>query len=162
MADMGMIVVGMADLRVAKHPDILTTLGLGSCVGITLYDASKSVGGLAHVMLPSYKGYEGQNIAKFADSAIIELVKQMARLGSPRSSLVAKLAGGAHMFGKTQNNDMLRIGERNAAASVAMLNQLGIPIKANDTGGTHGRTIELHMDTGALKIRTVGAGERFI
>jgi len=159
---MGVIVVGMADLRVAKSPDILTTLGLGSCVGITLYDKVKKNGGLAHVMLPTYKGFEGQKIAKFADSAIIELVNQLARTGSPRNMLVAKIAGGAHMFGRTQTDDMLKIGERNAAASLAILKQLGIPVQANDTGGTHGRTIELHIDTGALKIRTVGAGERFI
>jgi len=159
---MGVIVVGMADLKIAKHPDILTTLGLGSCVGITLYDASKKIGGLAHVMLPTYKGFEGQNIAKFADSALIELVNQLARSGAPRNMLVAKIAGGAHMFGRTQNNDMLKIGERNAAASIAILRQLGIPVTANDTGGSHGRTIELHMDTGALKIRTVGAGEKYI
>ena len=159
---MGMIVVGMADLKVAKHPDVLTTLGLGSCVGITLYDRTKKIGGLAHVMLPTYKGFEGQTIAKFADSAIIELVNQLGRMGVARGSLVAKIAGGAHMFGRTQNNDMLKIGERNAAASLAILNQLRIPIQANDTGGTHGRTIELYMDTGSLKIRTVGAGEKFI
>ncbi|MCL2226454.1 MAG: chemotaxis protein CheD [Oscillospiraceae bacterium] len=159
---MGTIVVGMADLKVAKAPDILTTLGLGSCIGITLYAPAKKVGGMAHIMLPTYKGFEGQNIAKFADSAIIELVNQIARLGAPRASLVAKIAGGAHMFGRSQNNDMLKIGERNAAASLAILKQLGIPIKANDTGGTHGRTIELHVETGALKIRTVGAGEKFI
>ena len=159
---MGLIVVGMADLKVAKYPDILTTLGLGSCVGITLLDKNQRIGGLAHVMLPTYKGFEGQNIAKFADSAIIELVKQMTRVGASRAALVAKIAGGAHMFGNTQNNDMLKIGERNAAASVAILKQLGIPIHANDTGGTHGRTIELYIDTGALKIKTVGAGEKFI
>ena len=159
---MGLIVVGMADLKVAKLPDILTTLGLGSCVGITLYDKTQKIGGLAHVMLPTYKGFEGQKIAKFADSAIIELVKQLTRIGASRNMLVAKLAGGAHMFGNTQSNDMLKIGERNAAASVAILKQLGIPIHANDTGGTHGRTIELYMDTGALKIKTVGAGEKFI
>ena len=159
---MGVIVVGMADLKVAKSPDILTTLGLGSCIGITLYAGANKIGGMAHIMLPTYKGFEGQNIAKFADSAIIELVNQLARIGAPRASLVAKIAGGAHMFGRSQNNDMLKIGERNAAASLAILKQLGIPVKANDTGGTHGRTIELHMDTGALKIRTVGAGEKFI
>jgi len=159
---MGLIVVGMADLKVAKAPDILTTLGLGSCVGITLFDKNQKIGGLAHVMLPTYKGFEGQNIAKFADSAIIELVKQLSRIGASRNALVAKLAGGAHMFGNTQNNDMLKIGERNAAASAAILKQLGIPVQANDTGGTHGRTIELYIDNGALKIKTVGAGERFI
>ena len=159
---MGVIVVGMADLKVAKNPDILTTLGLGSCVGITLYDKTQKIGGLAHVMLPTYKGFEGQNVAKFADSAIIELVNQLTRLGVSRKQLVAKLAGGAHMFGRTQNNDILKIGERNAAASAAILKQLGIPIQANDTGGTHGRTIELIIETGALKIKTVGAGEKFI
>ena len=159
---MGMIVVGMADLKVAKHPDILTTLGLGSCIGITLYDRVKKIGGLAHVMLPTYKGFEGQNIAKFADSAIIELVNQITRLGATRGALVAKIAGGAHMFGKSQNNDIMKIGERNAKASLAILGQLRIPVQANDTGGTYGRTIELDIDTGALKIKTVGLGEKFI
>ena len=159
---MGMIVVGMADLKVAKNPDILTTLGLGSCVGITLYDRIKKIGGLAHVMLPTYKGFEGQNVAKFADSAIIELLNQISRIGASRSSLVAKIAGGAHMFGLSQNTDMMKIGERNAAASLAILAQLRIPVQANDTGGSHGRTIELDTDTGALKIKTVGKGEKFI
>ena len=159
---MGLIVVGMADIKVAKAPDILTTLGLGSCIGITLYDEARKIGGMAHVMLPSYKGYEGQNIAKFADSGIIELINQMTRLGAARGSLVAKVAGGAHMFSGAQANNMLKIGERNATASIALLKQLGIPIKANDTGGTRGRTIELDISTGALKIKSVGAGEKFI
>jgi len=159
---MGVIVVGMADLKVARSPDILTTLGLGSCIGITLFDKSRKIGGMAHIMLPTYKGFEGQNKAKFADSALIELVNQLTRIGASRSQLVAKIAGGAHMFGKAQNSDMLKIGERNAAASLAILKQLNIPVQANDTGGSHGRTIELNTDNGALKIRTVGAGEKFI
>jgi len=159
---MAVIVVGMADLKVAKHPDKLTTLGLGSCVGITLFDRSKKIGGLAHCMLPTYKGFEGQNIAKFVDSAVIELINQMVRIGASRASLVAKIAGGAHMFGRSQNSDMLKIGERNAAAGLAILKQLSIPVQANDTGGSYGRTIELDIDNGALKIRAVGAGEKFI
>ena len=154
--------MGMADLKVAKSPDILTTLGLGSCVGITLYDRVNRIGGLAHVMLPTYKGFEGQNIAKFADSAIIELLKQITRIGASKNSLVAKIAGGAHMFGRAQNSDIMKIGERNAKASLAILSQLGISVQANDTGGSHGRTIELNTDTGALKIKTVGLGEKLI
>ena len=159
---MGTIVVGMADLKVAKHPDVLTTLGLGSCVGICLFDAASKIGGLAHVMLPSYKGYEGQTIMKFADSAIIELLNQMTRIGAKRTGLVAKIAGGAHMFGKASSNDMLKIGERNAKASLAILAQLKIPVRANETGGTHGRTIILDLNDGSLKIRTVGAGEKTV
>jgi len=159
---MAVIVVGMADLKVAKHPDTLTTLGLGSCVGITLFDRAKKIGGMAHCMLPTYKGFEGQNIAKFVDSAVIELINQLVRLGASRTALVAKIAGGAHMFGRSQNSDMLKIGERNAAAGLAILRQLSIPVQANDTGGSHGRTIELDIDSGALRIKTVGAGEKFI
>ena len=159
---MATIVVGMADLKVAKHPDVLTTLGLGSCIGICIFDAASKVGGLAHVMLPSYKGYEGQTIMKFADSAIIELLNQMTRMGAKRTGLVAKIAGGAHMFGKASSNDMLKIGERNAAASLAILAQLKIPVRANETGGTHGRTIILDLNDGSLKIRTVGAGEKTV
>ena len=104
---MAVIVVGMADLKVAKHPDTLTTLGLGSCVGITLFDKAKNIGGMAHCMLPTYKGFEGQNIAKFVDSAVIELINQLVRIGASRASLVAKIAGGAHMFGSSQNSDTL-------------------------------------------------------
>ena len=159
---MAVIVVGMADLKVAKAPDTLTTLGLGSCVGITLFDRAKKIGGMAHCMLPTYKGFEGQNKAKFVDSAVIELINQLVRIGASRNALVAKIAGGAHMFGRSQNNDLLKIGERNAAAGLAILKQLSIPVQANDTGGTHGRTIELNIEDGSLRIKTVGAGEKFI
>jgi chemotaxis protein CheD len=159
---MGLIIVGMADIKVARAPEGLTTLGLGSCVGITLFDPARKIGGLAHIMLPSYKGFEGQNVAKFADSGIVELINQLTRIGASKSSLVAKLAGGAHMFSNAQTNNMLKIGERNIAASTALLKQLGIPIKASDTGGTRGRTIELNLENGGLKIRSVGAGEKTI
>ena len=160
---MALIVVGMADLKSAKAPDSLTTLALGSCVGITLYDKARQIGGMAHCMLPTYKGFEGQNKAKFVDSAVIELVNALSRMGVSKSALVAKITGGAHMFtGVSQNNDLLKIGERNAGAGIAILKQLAIPIVANDTGGTHGRTIELNLLNGGLKVRTVGMGEKVI
>ncbi len=47
-----MIKVGMADLNICKSPDAITTLGLGSCIGIALYDPVTKIGGLAHIMLP--------------------------------------------------------------------------------------------------------------
>jgi len=159
---MAVLIVGMADLKFAKAPDTLTTLGLGSCVGITLFDKKNKIGGMAHCMLPTYKGFEGQNKAKFVDSAVVELLEKMTKIGASKVGLVAKIAGGAHMFGKSQNNDLLKIGERNAAAGLAVLKQLSIPVTANDTGGTHGRTIELNLETGALSIKTVGLGTKFI
>ncbi|MCL1829566.1 MAG: chemotaxis protein CheD, partial [Oscillospiraceae bacterium] len=139
----------------------LTTLGLGSCVGVCLYDKVQKISGMAHVMLPSSSGYEGQNRAKFADSAIADLVKLMVSMGAGRNALTAKIAGGAHMFSGSMNN-VLKVGQRNAETCIATLEELRIPIRANDTGGTHGRTIELYSDTGMLKIRTVGGGEKLI
>ena len=158
---MATILVGMADLNIAKGPDVLTTLGLGSCVGIALFDKIHRIGGLAHIMLPLSTGYSGGNRAKFADTAIIDLVNKMAQLGAMRSGLVAKIAGGSHMFGFS-NSNILKVGDRNVTACIEVLNHLRIPLHANDTGGSYGRTIELSADTGALKVKTVGYGEKII
>ena len=93
------IKVGMADLNVCVSPDSITTLGLGSCVGIALRDPVTKIGGLAHVMLPDSTIIRNNtNIPKFADTGIEELVKQVVARGANRSRLVAKIAGGAQMF----------------------------------------------------------------
>lgn len=158
---MAVIVVGMADIKVARSPDTLTTLGLGSCVGVTLVDPGRKIGGLAHIMLPTSTNFGGHNRAKFADTAIVDMIDMLIKIGASRSALVAKLAGGAHMFGGS-TSDILKVGERNAIACVEILNQLRIPIKANDTGGKYGRTIELDIATGRLRVKTVGYGETYI
>lgn len=152
-----MIKVGMADLNACKAPNNLTTLGLGSCVGTVLYDPITKVSGMLHCMLPdSTKISNNQNRAKFADTGLDDLLDMMIRLGADRSRLVAKLAGGAQMFAFSTNNDMLRVGERNVEAVKKKLNELRIPIKAEDTGESYGRTIEFYSETGALLIKSVG------
>ncbi|MCT4545411.1 MAG: chemotaxis protein CheD [Vallitalea sp.] len=151
------IKVGMADLNVSLSPGILTTLGLGSCVGIVLYDPIKKIGGLAHIMLPdSTQIKNNSNVAKFADTGIEKLINDMIKLGANRNRLVAKLAGGAQMFSFKSNNDLMRIGDRNVEASEKILNVLGIKILSKDTGKNYGRTIEFYTDTGDLLIKTIG------
>lgn len=158
-----LIKVGMADLQTSRHPCVLTTLGLGSCVGIALYDPIRKVVGLAHVMLPSsQQARNNTNIAKFADTAIIKLIDDMINLGAGKSHIVAKLAGGAQMFTFNDASEMLRIGARNVSASKEMLNSLRIPIIAEDTGGNYGRTIEIHSESGKLMIKTIGHGVKEI
>jgi chemotaxis protein CheD len=159
---MATLIVGIADLKIGRETDMITTLGLGSCVGITLYDPIRKIGGLVHIMLPEFSGQIDQNRHKFADSGITELADKLVKTGARRSSLVAKLAGGAHMFSGAGAQNFLKIGERNVAVSIGTLHALKLPIVGNDTGGTHGRTIELFNDTGKLKIKTVGFGEKFI
>lgn len=152
-----MIKVGMADLNVCHAPDAITTLGLGSCVGVALYDKSTSIAGLVHVMLPdSTKVRQNQNKAKFADTGIEFLVDMMQKEGAKRSMLTAKIAGGAQMFAFSSNNDMLRVGERNVEAVKLKLNELGIRILAEDTGKNFGRTVEFYPETGDFVIKSVG------
>ena len=151
------IKVGMADLNLCRDPDIITTLGLGSCIGIALYDPSTKIGGLAHIMLPdSTKMRNNTNIAKFADTGIEELLNRMIKAGAVKSRLVAKIAGGAKMFEVSGLSDIGNVGQRNAEASRAKLKQLGIRLIAEDTGLNYGRTVELHCDNGDYYIKSVG------
>lgn len=153
------IKVGMADLKVTKSPNALSTLGLGSCIGICLIDPVTKVAGMAHIMLPSSKTIRNNsNTAKFADTAIDKLIKDMIRAGASRTRLVGKIAGGAQMFKFSSENDMMKIGFRNAEAVRAILKELRIPLKADETGGSYGRTIEFYSDSGKLLIKTIGHG----
>lgn len=157
------IKVGMADLKASNHPAMLTTLGLGSCVGIAIYDPIRKVAGLAHVMLPSsLQVRNNTNIAKFADTAVDQLILDMIKLGARRESLIAKLAGGAQMFSFSEASDMMKIGYRNVISSKEKLDSMRIPIIAEDTGGNYGRTIELYSEDGRLMVKTIGHGVRNI
>ena len=155
------IVVGMADLNVGKAPSVITTLGLGSCVGIVLYDNTTKTGGMAHVMLPDSKKIKNNsNRAKFVDTAVLELIAKMRLLGASLPNLKAKLAGGAQMFAMSTTNENMKIGERNIEASLIILKALNIPIVARDVGKNFGRTIELHTKDGSLVIKTIGHGTK--
>lgn len=153
--------VGMADLNVISGDGVLKTTGLGSCVGVTLYDPQKKISGMAHVMLPdsSIAKEADFNKAKYADTAIPELIKRMKQLGAMHRRLQAKLAGGAQMFHfQSQQSEIMRIGQRNAEACQFILTKLNIPVIAQDTGGNYGRTIELNSTNGILTIRSVNRG----
>ncbi|MBQ4483293.1 MAG: chemotaxis protein CheD [Lachnospiraceae bacterium] len=152
-----MIKVGMADLKLCISPNSITTLGLGSCVGVAIRDTNGKVGGLAHVMLPDSKEIKNNsNIAKFADTGVEELVRQMEKAGALRSRMVAKIAGGAQMFAMQQNSALVKVGDRNVAAVKKKLAELRIPIKAEDTGLNYGRTVEFYPETGDYIIKAVG------
>jgi chemotaxis protein CheD len=161
---MATIKVGIAELAVARFPDSVTTLGLGSCVGVAIYDETKRIAGLVHIMLPTMDLAKGTefNRAKFADSGIPQLLEMMLRAGAIRQHLTAKIAGGAQMFAFSDKADSVRIGSRNVEACKRTLQSLGIPLLAEDTGGNRGRTVEIFSETGLYEIRTVGMDKKVI
>ena len=161
---MGEIIkVGMADLKIGRAPDTLTTLGLGSCIGLTLYDPAAKIGGLVHYMLPdSTKLKSNTNIAKFGDTGIRELLRLILEAGATKRKLVAKIAGGASMFEMSGLSSIGSVGERNAEAAKQLLKELQIPLIAEDTGLNYGRTVELNCENGDFLIKSVGRGSKVI
>ena len=156
-----LIRVGMADYKVGCSPASLISYGLGSCIGIAFYDPSSKVGGLLHIMLPdSSQARSNENPAKFADTGIPLMLKDMVSLGAVKNRIVAKIAGGAQMFKFANATDIMRVGERNAEAVKTILKELNIKLIANDTGGNYGRTVELKLDTGIYRIKTIDKGEK--
>lgn len=154
------VTVGISDLNVVKSPDVLVTYALGSCVGICLYDAMAHVAGLSHIMLPSSK--LASNVGsemKFADTAIPMLIKKMERMGASQIRMKAKIAGGAQMFAAISNSSIANIGQRNVAAVKATLQQLRIPIIAEDTGKDYGRTVYFDGESGMMRVKSVNRGE---
>ncbi len=157
------IKVGMAAMAVCSGDDAVTTVGLGSCIGIALRDPVTAVGGLAHIMLPdSTEIRNNANRLKFADTGIIDLVDAVVKAGGNKSRLVAKIAGGAQMFAFSSNSDIVRIGERNAVACRKKLSELGISLQAEDTGETYGRTVVFYPKSGDFVIKSVGMPEKVI
>lgn len=158
-----MIKVGMADLKAVKAPDNLTTIGLGSCIGIALWDPTTKITGLAHIMLPdSTQIRNNANIAKFADTGIQKLYDDMLKMGANKMRIVAKIAGGARMFNIAGNESTINVGERNAEASRKKLKELGIRLISEDCGANYGRTVEIYSENGDYLIKAVGKPQKII
>lgn len=152
------IQVGIAELKVSGQPNRLITMGLGSCVGLTLYDPATRIGGLLHIMLPDSTLFsEVTKPAKFADLGIPLLVSEIKKRGGRVNYLQAKMAGGAQMFSGANDKFMLNIGERNIVATRLVLKGLGIRVMSEEVGGSRGRTMILDTVNGQVYIRTVGA-----
>ncbi|MGE5628643.1 MAG: chemotaxis protein CheD [Solirubrobacterales bacterium] len=155
--DMKEIKVGIADMNTAFSPDKIITVGLGSCIGIALYDNKMKIGGLAHIMLPDSTQFNNvSNPLKFADLAIPLLLTDMEKMGAKKSNIRAKIAGGASMFNFTDSKMNMDIGNRNSISVKSVLNQFSIPLLNEDTGGNKGRTMVFDTQTGIVQIKTIG------
>ncbi|OAT79915.1 chemotaxis protein CheD [Desulfotomaculum copahuensis] len=152
------IQVGIADYKIAREPGQLITLGLGSCVGVSLYDPALKLGGLLHLMLPDSTQFSNvTRPAKFADLGIPLIIGEMKKQGARLSRLQSKLVGGAQMFSGLDSKMTLNIGRRNSEMARQMLQQYGIPILAEEVGGNRGRTMIFDTSDGRVLIRMLGS-----
>lgn len=153
------IKVGLAEIKTARPPQILRTSGLGSCVGVVVYNEKTHIAAMAHVMLPDSGLARDKQIraGKYADTAVQSL-SEMLRLKTNGTKLKAKIAGGSQMFQFHSDNELMRIGKRNVEAVKENLFKFGIQLVAEDVGGNVGRTIEFNPETFVLTVRKVNAG----
>jgi chemotaxis protein CheD len=141
--------IGIGEYRVGSFP--MMTIGLGSCIGLTLYDESLKVGAMVHIMLPESAGRKDRP-GKYADTAVPILLKELNAMGCKNRSLVAKMAGGASMFEYFGAN--LNIGERNAEKIRALLKEHNIRLVKEDVGGKVGRSVTFFpQNNGKVAIR---------
>lgn len=148
------LIVGVADIKLANDPRVvISTYALGSCLGITLYDAQKKVGGMLHAMLPDSKLHEGQaiKIAMFLDTGLSELVNGLKQLGCAPRLLECKVFGGAQVMG---SDKFFKIGERNVKAFREICQKLTLNPTVFEVGGQINRTIKLYIDSGKVSVRT--------
>ncbi len=162
MAETVVVPVGIGELRASRDPlEILVAYGLGSCVGVCLYDPQTKAGGLAHVMLPDSGEASSQRPpSKFADRAVPMLLEEVVKLGAVPRRIVGKIAGGAQMLaGPGFSVNGFNVGERNVEAVRLALERHGVPLLKADTGGNRGRTLALHLSSGKVLVRTIGEKE---
>lgn len=149
--------VGIADGAIVSAPDKLITMGLGSCVGIALYDKEKKIAGLVHIMLPDSTQFKNiLNPFKYADLGVQSLLEKMLSLGCRKDNIVAKIAGGASMFNFPDKKIISDVGKRNSTAVIEAITKLSIPIIGEDIGGNKGRTMILESEDGAVTIKSIG------
>ena len=149
--------VGIGEYKIALCPNRLVTLGLGSCVGVSLWDPVTKMGGLLHIMLPNSKEFSKVvKPEKYADLGIPLIVQELVRQGAGQSRMIAKLVGGAQMFSGADKKQLFNIGERNIEMSRKILKEITIRITAEEVGGNKGRTMYLDTATGEVLIRTIG------
>lgn len=153
--------VGLGEIKVTGDPgEVLVAYGLGSCVGVGVYDPVAKVAGLLHAVLPqSLNGTESAP-GKFVTTGVPKLIEEMEKAGALRSRLQVRIAGGANMLSAPGAKQSFNIGERNVAQTRVSLDAMRLRLLAEDVGGTVGRTVRLFAADGRMTVKALGSQEK--
>ncbi len=133
--------------------DRIVTFSLGSCIGVTLFDPEKKIGGMIHCMLPSARidmQKASHKPEMFVDSGLALILQQMFDLGASRKHLIIKMAGAASVL---NDNEFFKVGERNYAYARKFFAKNMLNVESEDVLGTVSRTLSLYMDSGITTVR---------
>ncbi len=151
--------VRIAEFLLQRESGLLVTVGLGSCVGVVIYDPLKKIGGMAHILLAdsTQASSSSKNLMKYADTAIPLMLDKMLREGALPKRLTAKIAGGGQLFSYNIISGIsdFSVGDKNIVAVKKTLTKLGVPLLGEDVGGSHGRTMKFYLDTGKVEVTSM-------
>lgn len=155
------ITVGLGELAVSQDPqEILVAYGLGSCVGIGMYDQRLHLAGLLHALLPVHPMGNNDEHSRYVDTGIKVMISELTKKGADRLHLVVRMAGGANMLVAPGFTGSFNIGTRNVEAAFTTLNDLRMTLSGKEVGGTTGRTVKFYVKDGRMTIRSIGNQER--
>lgn len=137
------------DLIVGNERLEIKTL-LGSCVSVCMWDFKEAIGGMNHFIMPEWKG-RGPATPGYGNIAMELLYEKMIIMGAMNENIIAKIFGGARILG--ENSSITNPGTKNIKGAREFLNNINIPVVAEDTGGKNGRTIIFHTDTGEVWVK---------
>ena len=153
--------VGLGEMCVSRDPnDVLIAFGLGSCLGIGIYDPVAKLGGMIHVVLPEQKSGNDTNLAKFVDTGIPLLLGKVISVGGIQSRLIVRMGGGANMLTSPGLSGIFDIGTRNINKAHQVFKELNIKLLKEEVGGQVGRTVRLYIADGRMTVRMMGSQER--
>lgn len=149
---------------VFSHPGLsgLRALGLGSCIGLCVFDPVSKLGCLAHIMLPTSGDKPVSEVGKYADTAIPYVIEQMTAKGAVKSRLRVAMAGGAQLFSFESSDQRLDVGKRNIEAVKRLLSESKLRLIAEDIGGKSGRSVTFDAATGEVIVKLVGGEDRHL
>jgi len=157
------LTVGLGELKISHTiGDVLVAYGLGSCLGIGMYDPQMHLAGLLHAVLPESPNGKTESSFKYVDSGIMAMLEELAKNGANRNRLIIRMAGGANMLVAPGFSQSFNIGNRNVDAAYETMKRLKLKILSQEVGGTIGRTVRFYTHDGRMTIRTVGNQEREI
>jgi chemotaxis protein CheD len=146
------------ELHFARKPTLIRTI-LGSCVGVTFWNARSGAGALCHAQLPKCPKHTGASVnlkdsRRYVDSAIRELIENFEDLGAPRAETQVKVFGGGDVL-LVGEGDRAKptVGRLNCEAALETLRAEGFAITASSLGGTSGLKIRFCTATGEVRLR---------
>jgi chemotaxis protein CheD len=154
--------VGIGEFAVTNDVDeLLSTVALGSCVAVCLWEPTARVAGLLHFLLPDSalnKTRAAQEPAVFADTGIAVLFHAAYALGAQKKRCKVRLVGGADIGGRGGDNvdGVFNVGRRNVIAARGVLWRNGVLVEGEDIGGTAPRTLTMGVTDGRVTVKTDG------